>query len=467
MTSASVNDVSTVMQGKQLMRDFGTQAVKSGGFTEVFNLKTSSEKTKQPVSEEINKKPVRTKEDVKDETEVSDVKVPEKESVGKDNTIDTDKPDEKDLERAMESINTAAARIITSLSEILAVSEDTVMGVMEEMGLKPQELLTSEMLSQLFLQMEGTPDSMELLTNESLYNDFQTMMGTLEGILEETAKELGLNPEELKQLVEETSQSVILPKEPVFEEVTVTLQEAEVIEASDESQQAMRPVIPEEGNLVDEQQNPVAGSLQREQETGSKQEDSGESNKENYNENLILSQVRENSYKSGTQQTAPAMSESFASQMETRDIMRQIMDYMKVQMKPDMTNVEMQLHPASLGTLQVQVASKGGVLTAQFITQNETVKAALESQMISLQESLAQQGVKVEAIEVTVQTQQFESNLEQGRGSNQEAPERRNRTRRLQVDGELTAEALEGMDAENILAAQILQASGGTIDYTA
>ena len=57
--------------------------------------------------------------------------------------------------------------------------------------------------------------------------------------------------------------------------------------------------------------------------------------------------------------------------------------------------------------------------------------------------------------------------MEQGRGSNQEAPERRNRTRRLQVDGELTAEALEGMDAENILAAQILQASGGTIDYTA
>ena len=168
MTSASVNDVSTVMQGKQLMRDFGTQAVKSGGFIEVFNLKTSSEKTKQPVSEEINKKPVRTKEDVKDETEVSDVKVPEKESVGKDNTIDTDKPDEKDLERAMESINTAAARIITSLSEILAVSEETVMGVMEEMGMKPQELLTSEMLSQLFLQMEGTPDSMELLTNESL-----------------------------------------------------------------------------------------------------------------------------------------------------------------------------------------------------------------------------------------------------------------------------------------------------------
>ena len=118
--------------------------------------------------------------------------------------------------------------------------------------------------------------------------------------------------------------------------------------------------------------------------------------------------------------------------------MRQIMDYMKVSVKADSSDLEMQLHPQSLGTLHVQVASKNGVVTANFITQNETVKAALESQMVQLKESFAEQGVKVEAIEVTVQTHPFEQNLEQGRGnqSDQEsgAGVSRRRTRRINLN---------------------------------
>ena len=135
-----------------------------------------------------------------------------------------------------------------------------------------------------------------------------------------------------------------------------------------------------------------------------------------------------------------------------------------MQIKPEVTNVEMQLHPASLGTLQVQVASEGGVLTAKFVTQSETVKAALESQMIQLQESFSQQGVRVEAIEVTVQTHQFESNLEQGRGRNQEPQERRGRVRRLILDGQLTTEEIKELNAEELLEARMMEANGNAAE---
>ena len=73
--------------------------------------------------------------------------------------------------------------------------------------------------------------------------------------------------------------------------------------------------------------------------------------------------------------------------------MRQIMDYMKVSVKADSSELEMQLHPQSLGTLHIQMASRNGVVTANFIAQNETVKAALESQMVQLKENFAEQGV--------------------------------------------------------------------------
>ena len=143
--------------------------------------------------------------------------------------------------------------------------------------------------------------------------------------------------------------------------------------------------------------------------------------------------------------------------------MEQILDYMKVQLGSDVTSLEMQLHPASLGTLQIQIASKAGVVTANFITQNEAVKAALESQMVQLKEQF--EGVKVEAIEVTVQTHEFERNLdEQGRGRGGQEPGKKNRTRRVNLNASLMQ---EGLEEEEALAADMLAAGGSTVDYTA
>jgi flagellar hook-length control protein FliK len=150
---------------------------------------------------------------------------------------------------------------------------------------------------------------------------------------------------------------------------------------------------------------------------------------------------------------------------ETVDIMNQIMDYMKTSVKEDTSSLEMQLHPESLGTLQIHLASKGGVVTANFITQNETVKSALESQMIQLKESFEEQGVKVNAIEVTVQTHEFERNLDQGRGeSKNREPARRTRIRRINLEEPMAAEDMEQADA---LAVDMLSAGGNTVDYTA
>ena len=147
--------------------------------------------------------------------------------------------------------------------------------------------------------------------------------------------------------------------------------------------------------------------------------------------------------------------------------MNQIMDYMKIHVKTEESSLEMQLHPASLGTLQVNVSSKGGILTANFVTQNETVKSVLESQMIQLKESFAEQGVKVEAIEVTVQTHQFESNLEQGRGRQQNGTDKKDRPRRINLNASFDMDNIEEMTQEEQLAAEIMTANGNTVDYTA
>ncbi|MDE6641475.1 MAG: flagellar hook-length control protein FliK, partial [Acetatifactor sp.] len=179
--------------------------------------------------------------------------------------------------------------------------------------------------------------------------------------------------------------------------------------------------------------------------------------------NLFAQNLKAEQYEPQVQQADRTES---AWDTDTQNIMRQIMDYMKVNLKADMSTMEMQLHPASLGTLQVQIASKGGVVTANFITQNEAVKAALESQMVQLQERFEEQGVKVEAIEVTVQTHQFEQNLEQGRrgGGQEQESAKKGRVRRINLNDSLLPEDMEEEDA---LAKDIMIANGNTVDYTA
>lgn len=202
---------------------------------------------------------------------------------------------------------------------------------------------------------------------------------------------------------------------------------------------------------------------QSEGQSGGEQRHSERNTEREPQVNLFLQNLRAEQFQPGLEQAQNVADASPWSEA-TQDIMNQIMDYMKMQLNADTTNLEMQLHPASLGTLQIQLASKAGVVTANFIAQNETVKAALEVQMVQLKEQFEEQGIKVESIQVTVQTHEFERNLdEQGRGRNQQ-PEKKSRTRRIHLSGSLSPEDPE---TEEIMPSDRIAVGNSTVEYTA
>ena len=146
---------------------------------------------------------------------------------------------------------------------------------------------------------------------------------------------------------------------------------------------------------------------------------------------------------------------------------------MKTQIKADMSTLEMQLNPANLGAVNVALSSKDGNVTAQFTTQSELVKAALESQIMILKENLEQAGVKVNAVEVSVESHAFERNLdEQGQNSGQEAKEEeekrlRKATRRLNINDLFADDNSVELSEEESLTAEMMQADGNVMDYKA
>ena len=152
----------------------------------------------------------------------------------------------------------------------------------------------------------------------------------------------------------------------------------------------------------------------------------------------------------------------------TQEIMDQILSNIRIRITPNVDSLEMQLHPQSLGTVHVQLTNHAGEITAMFHVQNEAVKTAVETQMIQLKEALNDQGVKVEAIEVSVDTRGFESSLWQGQENpGQEAYEQQRRTPRRINLASLDASFEEEATEEEVLAAKMMEANGNTVDFTA
>jgi len=355
------------------------------------------------------------------------------------------------MEEAMEVLETAAAELMQQTADLLGISVEEVQSLMADMGLDQLDILDPAKLNGLFLQASGAEDSYALVTDEGLYEDYQTLMKQLETALQECGRQLETDPGQMSALLTKLQEEPEMQSEAPVAEVS---QEKVTVESSlpDMSEMAVQ------GNAGVDAQKDAAASGREHGQKENHGEDKGQQSG-----NLFIQNLRAEEFRPEVQQTAETMR---SAEADTENIMRQIMDYMKIQLKADTSSLEMQLHPASLGTVQVQIASKGGTLTANFIAQNETVKAALESQMVQLVERFDEQGVKVEAIEVTVQTHEFERNLQQGRGGEQqnEEPARRGRTRRINLNDALS---MENMEEEDVLAADMMAANGNTVDYMA
>ncbi len=359
-------------------------------------------------------------------------------------------------QEAMEILSSAAVQMLEQTAQILGVDVQELEATMAELGMTTTDLMNPAGLGEVILALGGARDSMELLTNEELYGDYKMLMAYQEQLIRTTAEQMDVSPGQLGDVVEDIRSLQQTTEEPVITVEDLRPGEVESTTTGQDNPVALTQDAESVGEIPENSQNAREGS-----ENGSRQERGTQSGQDG----AIFAHRFENPTVHG--ETAEGVSNVPGGtwDTDTQDIMRQIMDYMRIRLNSDSSDLEMQLHPASLGTLQIHVASKGGVVTANFVAQNETVKAALESQLVQLKESFAQQGVKVEAVEVTVQTHQFEQNLEQGRERQQGDPRKKNRTRRIDLNS--LSDIGGGLDTDEQLTAQMMAANGQTVDYTA
>lgn len=414
----------------------------------------------------------------------------------------TGKTDDADMQKVDQAVEEFAKEVQQEVKELLGVDDAQLEAAMKELGLTYQDLMDPVNLANLVMNLTGEEDQLGLLMNA----DFQELMQNVEVLSKNLLQELGMTPQEAAEVFAQLEQNAAQITEEVpqqMQEVTDTqadvlkVQQTDDVQITEQKSQvtgltetnaAATESVESDGN-VQNVEEPVSQEVRVENDqTASQQEGQQEEAPENCmttEDDASLLQQNDTTEKSiftehtfqQTVQTirtdnitaAPTTTVPQNVVFNTLDVIRQVSEFTRVMYQGDTTSMEMQLNPENLGKIYVQVTAKEGVVTAHLAVQNEIVKEALENQTIQLRENMNQQGIKVEAVEVTIASHEFERNLEQNQqGSAQdEQREQASKSPRRNISMNQLDELSGLMSEEEMLVAKIMRDNGNSVDFTA
>ncbi len=367
-----------------------------------------------------------------------------------------------DMDGKVKAIKEKADGIKDAIKDELGITDEDIENAMANLGLITTDLLDPDNIKDLMLELTGEQDPLTLVTNEELFTSINDITALVRETVDELSGQLGMTPEELKSLINE--QHIL----------STAAEQAPVQEEADDDEDVKDGVIVEINRTGEPDQDIAADKTSPERLSLERKASQVLTDRKQENE---MQQAMAGDQARTEQITAEPTGEvpvtTTVSYADTENILRQVTDRIRVDIGTDSTSMELQLHPASLGTVNLQIASSNGVITANILVQNESVKAALESQMVRLLQTFEEQGQKVEAIEVSVAGYDLDRSLS-GEGRNEGNDRQSEKTggigrssrRRLNLN-ELDEEDLEDLTSEEQLAAEMMSLNGGSVDYMA
>ena len=366
----------------------------------------------------------------------------------------------KSLKLFREAARTLEAAKLSELKQAIMdsmqIDEEELLQLLEQFGTNIQGLLQPQLLQQLVVAVECKGDPMGLLTSEQAMNDLQMLLAKAEEIRQDL-----LNIPEVPQI-----QAELADGEMDFAQVLAgnISQDMEGVEAAEEDGGDMAVLAgsqPEDTGFTFEAVK-KSGDMAQVGEDHADNKSSGSSAK---TENGSMAEQFLNLVTDAAATDEVEFSQLSKSE-QVRAVAEQILEKVRVVLSDTQTSMEISLTPESLGRVTLNLVSKHGALTAHFTAQNEIAKEAIESQMVVLRENLESQGLKVEAIEVTVSNFDFTQNGGAAADGNDRGGQQRNR-RGISFEEAVGVESAAGMSEAEQIAADLMERNGNQVDYTA
>lgn len=301
------------------------------------------------------------------------------------------KADNKDV---TDTVKEVCEDIKDAIKEEFDVSDEDIKAAMELLGLTALDLLSTAKVAELIEQLTGT-DALTLITNEDMMQSFNNIINVVDDANADIADMLGVKTEEVGIVLEQNNIAPVVNSEDTAKQDNV--KESDAKNADDNINQT-----------VDNQESlsEVLAKKITTESDGKAKNNMSESNEAN--NKVKYADVADNMISNITDTFADIITEGISTVKEA-DIVNQVIDSVKLMASRELTSMEVMLNPEHLGSVHITVTARNGIVSAQIAAQNEQVKTALENQMVTLREQFESQGLKVDAVEITVMAHSFEA----------------------------------------------------------
>ena len=393
-------------------------------------------------------------------------------------TASKNSPTESEVKKITDDIS---SQIVEKVTDDLDISEDELNNAMQLLGLTAMDLLNPANLSALYCEVTGNASDPQALV---LNADFTALFNDVSQVASENDAQLDLlsqltasdDGEILDADIVSSADTTEKTVDSSYDDTAASGQNIndtadEAVKVYDGGTQDSSYQNSDEGTSSGETGNGITSDEKTQSKSlaDSSFDDSGERVLHHddgaHSDNSVL-------HASVSEQlntdTSFEMSQSQSRlRVDTTDIIRQIVDSMSISNTTEESAINLQLTPESLGRMYINVSQKNSEISARIAVSNEAVKEALQTQMVNLKEALNNSGIRVNEVEITVASHEFERNLEQGAANDSRQQESTNSYNGSNSsDSGIDSDMMQDR-AEERLVTQIMRDNGNSVDFTA
>lgn len=433
----------------------------SGMFADLMNLASANPDTITKAADDtLTKKDAdvvkRADTNVSDGKKQTDLNKYTKPDVKSETThVSGEKTNQSETPQETDEIDLKAQLLSVKLKKLLNVDDETLENLLQTTGVLIQDLLDPTAMQDFILQVNDAT-SVDLLIDESLNNLVQQALQLLNDVLTESTG---------------TGNTEVYPDEMVFQGDTASAQTEEQPAAGTEKMQMVETeaepaahITPENKTVQTDAKGSGIETDNAEVQITVQTENAGDTDTSadwmKQNAEDVISNLNQAMTQAAT---GPALTETYDTVVSQTDIVRQVVDEIKLNLSKDVTSMTLQLNPEQLGKVQIHVTTKNGVMQAQIIAETEAARNAVESGLSLLKEAFDNRDLKVDAIEVMVGTQDY---FENGEAQTQADAESGRENQRKRVTGiNLQADSDDEISENQKLESEMMKAQGNQVSY--
>lgn len=371
----------------------------------------------------------------------------------KQNAADTCKADKTDKSKqdnkSDEKVNDAVQNVKDTIKEELDVSDEDIAKAMEVLGITDNDLLSVVKVTELVSALTGA-DSITLITDDDMSGKLTSVLDAVNTAQKDIADMLNTDVDDAVLVVRTDAVVKKDTDETVVKNTDSSITDNQSVSETESLSDVLAAKVT------------AQGSSKNEESTG---EHTGEHTGEQNHNTQSYGGVADSIIQSMKDSFADIVTED-TSRVSEADIVNQVIDQIKLSSGRELTSIEVMLNPERLGSVHVTVTAKNGILSAQIAAQNEQVKTALENQVTALKENFQNQGIKVEAVEITVMTHQFEAGQNFGQNESERKQSEQKINKKLNLSDYMDDED-ETVSAQDIRRKDSIQNGNSSVEYMA